>query len=146
MQTPIFGLLTKNTFDYYGEIPVVSTFTSVARFAKGALCGLWHVVSLNGKGLKQDASDVVRAVFEVVPVVNMISAYVFNYCDNWSMLYEGVRLSNKKDLPRLKEEVGVIYKNTSWLTRSLADRVTLSVYNKVIRDLEKLALLDADEL
>lgn len=84
MESPIFGFDVVSKWDQLGEIPLVSTFTSVARFTKGALCGVWHVICLSVKGKKgfdavqQDAKDMGRAICEVIPIVNMFAAYYFN--------------------------------------------------------------------
>ncbi len=97
-KSPIFGFAVTSTWDQLGEVPVVSTFTSVARFAKGVLCGLRDVVLWNKDSLIQDARDIGRAICEVIPVVNMIAAYYFNRSDNTSKLV-------KPDLDSLIQDI-----------------------------------------
>ena len=67
----IFGFDGNSTWDQLGEVPIVSTVTSAVRFTKGILSGLWHVIHLNREALKQDQRDVVRAIWEVVPIVKV---------------------------------------------------------------------------
>ena len=139
MQSPIFGCIVHSKFDALGEIPIVSTFSSPVRFVKGTLCGVWDIVRLaSGRGnlndLKQDFSDIVRSVFEVFPIVNMIAALYFNYCDEWNLIYDGVSISTAENLPNLKQCIQDLTKNKSL---NIHDRIALSVYQKVATNLKK---------
>lgn len=141
MQSPIFGCIIQSKFDALGEIPIVSTFSSPVRFVKGTLCGVWDIVRLaSGRGnladLKQDFSDMVRSVFEVFPIVNMIAALYFNYCDEWNFMYDIASISTAENLPNLKQ---CIQELTNKKPLDIHDRIALSVYQKVATNLENKA-------